>query len=349
MASYQNQKMRALIFFLCFGFMARGQNISSWQITRSNSIEVSTPACHAATLEEVSPGHLVSAWFGGQYEGSNDVGIYLAHFKNNGWSIPQRILSPHIIQQDTLPLWNPVLFKSAQGILYLFYKYGKNPREWLGAFITSNDLGESWSQPQNLPDGFLGPIRNKPLEVSPGIILFGSSTESIENDLWRVHLERFNEKNSYWEKISVPNPKNLDVIQPTFLSHGGNKIQILCRSRHNRVISSWSSDRGKTWGPLDSLQLIHSNSGIDAETISKTDFLLVNNPLLKGEEWYVGRNVLSVEYSMDGLQWKTILDLENEPKGEFSYPAIKKTLDGKVHILYTFNRRKIKHVELERH
>ncbi|MFN6107565.1 MAG: hypothetical protein ACK5EA_24350 [Planctomycetaceae bacterium] len=38
--------------------------------------------------------------------------------------------------------------------------------------------------------------------------------------------------------------------------------------------------------------------------------------------------------------------LEQEP-GEFSYPAVIQTQSGTVEILYTWNRRRIRHVTLE--
>ena len=72
------------------------------------------------------------------------------------------------------------------------------------------------------------------------------------------------------------------------------------------------------------------------ETVSMRSY----NPVTKG------RTPLSVALSTDGLKWKKILDLETEP-GEFSYPAIIQAADGKVHILYTWKRKTIAHVEFD--
>jgi predicted neuraminidase len=306
-----------------------------------------TNNCHAATITEIMPGQLMAAWFGGSHEGAKDVGIYISTYNGKEWSAPGCPIKPLVTAEDTLPCWNPVLFKSQSNCLYLFYKIGKNPREWFGAMVTSNDNGKTWSAPQYLPDGILGPIKNKPIETSPGTILCGSSTESMENNQWRVHVECYTESSGKWEKIPVENKKGFDIIQPTFLAHPGSTIQMLCRSKHNKLITSLSEDNGKSWSRMDSLDVINSNSGIDALSIANNSFLLVNNPLPQGAEWYNGRNVLDVEYSANGLHWEKLLDLENQDKGEFSYPAIIQASDGRIHILYTYNRKYIKHVAFD--
>lgn len=306
-----------------------------------------TAASHASTLTELEPNTLLAAWFGGKYEGAKDVSIYVSSYKNKKWSAPKKLIEPLIKEGDTLPCWNPVLFKSKSQNLYLFYKVGKNPREWFGAMIVSKDNGNTWSNPKYLPTGILGPIRNKPIETAPGIILCGSSTESIDDNKWRVHLEKYTENTDTWERIDINDPKQFDIIQPTFLVHSDQEIQILSRSRHNKLISSWSEDNGQTWQRTDSINVVNSNSGVDAVTLFDKSFLLVNNPLKMGKDWFNGRNVLDVEYSKDGVNWKKIFDLENQTEGEFSYPAIIQTSDKKVHILYTYNRKFIRHTTFD--
>ncbi|KQO24845.1 glycosyl hydrolase [Flavobacterium sp. Leaf82] len=302
---------------------------------------------HASTIVELEPNKLMAAWFGGKYEGAKDVGIYFSVYKENKWSVPKNLVEPLITQKDTLPCWNPVLFKSKSQQLYLFYKVGKNPREWFGAMIVSKDNGNTWSVPKYLPKDILGPIRNKPVETTPGVILCGSSTESVSDNKWRVHVEKYTEATDKWEKIEIDDKKEFEIIQPTFLIHAANEIQMLSRSKHNKIISSWSTDNGNSWQRTDSINVVNSNSGIDAVALTKKSFLLVNNPLRQGKDWFNGRNVLDVEYSKNGTDWKKLFDLENQTEGEFSYPAIIETSDHKIHVLYTYNRKYIKHVTFE--
>ena len=334
------------VVLMCFSCntLLKKPKVSSIYNTYISKDPVTTNS-HAATLVEYEPNEIMASWFGGSYEGAKDVGIYTSVYKGGIWTAAQLVVKPAVIKGDTLACWNPVLFKSSKTKkLYLFYKVGKNPREWFGAMIVSKDNGVSWSKPEYLPEGFLGPVRNKAIEINPGIILCGSSTESSKNNQWRAHLEIYNENTDSWSKIAIPNDNGYDIIQPTILIHSPKKIQLLFRSKHNKLITSWSNDNGETWSNAEIINVANSNSGIDALTLSPQLFLLVNNPLHQGKDWFNGRNILDVEYSENGLHWKKLFDLESQKEGEFSYPAIIQTQDKKIHVLYTYNRKYIKHV-----
>ena len=49
--------------------------------------------------------------------------------------------------------------------------------------------------PTRLPDGILGPIKNKPIQLANGDLLSGSSTEHAG---WRVHFERSTDNGRTW-------------------------------------------------------------------------------------------------------------------------------------------------------
>jgi predicted neuraminidase len=145
-----------------------------------------------------------------------------------------------------------------------------------------------------------------------------------------------------WERTAALNDKSTGVIQPTLLLHPGGKIQMLCRSTVSHILSSWSSDNGRTWSEFTSAGLPNPNSGIDAVTLKDGRQLLVYNHLSRG------RNILNVAVSEDGMSWRPAALLENDIKGtEFSYPAVIQTKDGLVHITYTWNRTQIRHIVID--
>ncbi len=319
-----------------------------WDVTKNEFIFNNPPfsQCHASTLVEVKRGRLLSAWFGGSHEGNKDVKIWMSsHFKDR-WSEPRVIADGEMSEGKSFPCWNPVLFKSAAGKLFLYYKVGPNPREWWGMYKTSRDEGKTWSKAIRLPDGIIGPVKNKPIQLGDGTILSPSSTESRTED-WKAHIERSTDEGRTWELIKVDPTTEFNFIQPSILVHSGGRLQILCRSKEGNVIESWSEDQGNTWSKLKRTELLNPNSGTDAVTLKNGSQIIVYNPLVPGKEWFNGRFKLAAAVSQDGKIWKEIAMLEDGTKEEFSYPAIIQTRDGKVHITYTYDRKNIKHIILE--
>ena len=131
-----------------------------------------------------------------------------------------------------------------------------------------------------------------------------------------------------------------------FLPDG--RLQLLCRSKNGLILESFSGDQGKTWSALKATSLPNPNSGTDAVTLQDGRHVLVYNHVTKeSQAWGGRRSPLNVAISKDGQKWDEISVLENEPKAEFSYPAVIQTKDGKIHITYTWKREKIKHVVIQ--
>jgi len=295
------------------------------------------PSCHASTIVE-TPSGLVAAFFGGTDEGNSDVGIWVSHHDGQRWSPPVDAANGIDTDRRRYPCWNPVLFQAADGSLVLFYKVGPSPSRWWGLFKRSRDGGHTWGAFEHLPLGIFGPIRNKPVALADGTILCGSSTE---HDGWQVQMERASPDLKTWEKTPPLNDGiKFGLIQPTILQHEKEKLQILNRSRQGKVVEMWSSDKGRTWSAPAPISLPNPNSGIDGVTLQDHRHLLVYNHVARG------RSPLNVAVSSDGVAWKAALVLENEP-GEFSYPAVIQARDGKVHITYTWNRKRVRHVTVQ--
>jgi predicted neuraminidase len=295
-----------------------------------------TPSCHASTIAQTKDG-LVAAWFGGTREGAKDVGIWLARHEGQAWSAPVEAAAG-MDGEQRFPCWNPVLFRPREGPLLLFYKVGPSPSRWWGMLKTSDDAGRTWSAARRLPEGILGPIKNKPVQLEDGTIVCGSSTEDAG---WRVHMERTTDLGKTWSRTEPLNDgKQVALIQPGILNFGHGKLAILCRSRQGKIYESRSEDAGKTWTAPAATDLPNPNSGIDAVTLTDQRSLLVYNHTT------TGRSPLNVAVSADGNTWKPALVLEDQP-GEYSYPAVIQATDGRVHVTYTWKRQRIKHVVLD--
>jgi len=295
------------------------------------------PSCHASTIVE-TPSGLVAAWFGGTREKNSDVGIWLAQLGKDGWTAPVEVANGVESSSKRYPCWNPVLFQPKNGPLLLFYKVGPNPDTWWGMLIQSTDGGRTWSKPKRLPDGILGPIKNKPIQLGDGALLCPSSTEEGG---WRVHFERTADLGVTWEKTNPVNDgKTIGAIQPTILKLGGERLIAIGRTEQKKIFRVESSDHGKSWSEMKLTELPNPNSGIDAVTLKDGQHLLVYNHTARG------RSPLNVATSSDGTVWRGALVLEDTP-GEYSYPAVIQSSDGLVHTTYTWKRQRIKHVAID--
>ena len=215
------------------------------------------PQCHASTIAETRDG-LVAAWFGGTQERHPDVGIWVARNVGGKWTTPVEVANGIQSPTNRLPCWNPVLFQPKSGPLMLFYKVGPSPSTWWGMLLTSPDAGKTWSQPRRLPDGILGPIKNKPVQLPNGDLLCPTSSEHAG---WRVHFERTPDLGKTWSKTEPLNDgKTIGAIQPSVLFHPEGRLQALGRSRQGKLWDAWSPDGGKTWGPMNLLTLPNPNA-----------------------------------------------------------------------------------------
>ncbi|WP_020595833.1 sialidase family protein [Spirosoma panaciterrae] len=303
-----------------------------------------TPECHASTIAE-TPAGLIASWFGGTYERHPDVGIWVSHHSKTGWTTPVEVATGVQPDGKRLPCWNPVLFQIPNGELLLFYKVGPSPSTWWGMLKRSKDNGNTWSEAERLPDGILGPIKNKPVLLPSGVLLCPTSSEDHN---WRVHFELTRDWGKTWEKTAPINDGVTNgAIQPSVLFHKNGELQILCRSQKLGFIQeAWSKDGGKTWSALQKTSLPNPNSGTDAVTLKDGRQVLVYNPTSPVNGKSGPRTPLDVAISNDGKTWKTLAVLENEP-GEYSYPAVIQTADGLVHITYTWKRQRVRHVVVD--
>lgn len=304
----------------------------------------SFPESHAATIAETPTG-LVAAWFGGTKERNPDVEIRVSRRVNGKWTAPVSVADG--VQNDTLryPTWNPVLYQVPGGELLLFYKIGPSPSTWKGWMRSSKDGGVTWSAAKALPEGFIGPVKNKPVLVGSRLL----APSSKEGNGWRVHFEESDDKGKTWKMIGpISDGKTFNAIQPSILVYPGGRLQILARSQNRAILQSWSADGGQTWSPLEKSNLPNNNSGTDAVTLRDGRQLLVYNHVLPpGNEAKGARTPLNISLSRDGKQWYASLILEDSPVSQYSYPSVIQGGDGMIHVVYTWRRQKIKYVRID--
>ena len=309
--------------------------------------EAPFPSCHAATIVQPRNGTLVAALFGGTKEGNPDVCIYVCRLVAGTWTKP--ICVADGVQEDGTrhPTWNPVLFQPRGGPLMLFYKIGPSPSKWSGMVKTSHDDGRTWSRSSPLPPGILGPIKNKPVQLSgepdrAGDIISPTSVESPQLG-WRICFERSSDGGRTWSSSMFVEQGEVKCIQPSILVHSPTKVQAIGRTQAGRMFETWSSDAGQTWSPIALTQLPNCNSGTDAVTLADGRHVLAYNH----SNVQKVRTPLNLAISEDGREWKSAAVLEDEPTGQYSYPSVIQSTDGMIHVVYTWKRLKIRHAVID--
>jgi predicted neuraminidase len=326
---------------------------------------------HASTVVELKDHDVLAAWFSGTKEGAPDVAIYGSRMHGGVWSAPVELA-----RADKVACWNPALFHTNDGRLWLYYKFGTRPSAWEGARKWSDDEGKTWSAEERLPSGILGPIKDKPLVLADGTVVSGSS---VENGKWNVWIERSadggktftkfgpitvpedadvpdagaqeasaqvqaatgNNDEGVHTKLYPPSKTTIGIIQPAVVWLGGHHLRFYARghTKAARIAVADSMDDGKTWTQARFIDLPNPNSGIDAVRMKDGRIVLVFN------NSYNTRTPLNLAVSEDGEHFKVFKTLEDRP-GQYSYPAIVQAANGDLLITYSWRRETIKFVRV---
>ncbi len=326
------------------------------------------PDSHASTLAELKNGDVLVAYFTGLWEGDKAVKIFGARLHAGVWSVPFELA-----RTEGVACWNPVLFHTNDGKLWLYYKTGTHPSTWTGLRKVSTDEGLTWSAAEPLPEGVLGPIKDKPLVLADGTIVSGSS---VEHGKWDVWVERSTDGGKTWTKagpITVaekddvpdaaflaataraadgpdvevktklyqPSKETVGIIQPTIVQMEGHHLRFFARShsRSARMAVADSMDDGKTWTQARFIPLPNPNSGIDAVGLKDGRIVLIYNHSTNA------RTPLNLAVSRDGEHFQTFKTLEDGPN-QYSYPAIVQAANGDLLMTYSWRRRTIKFVRV---
>lgn len=300
---------------------------------------------HASTLVLLDDGSIISAWFGGTGEGYSDVRIWYAIYDGNEWSDAKAVETA-----DNVAHWNPVLHNFGDYVR-LYYKAGVDTKVWVTKYVDSFDGGKTWSAPAELVEGDTsggrGPVKNKNLVTSDGIIIAPSSTEQGS---WKAFFDISEDGGKTWTKTAFveatdENGKEIQMIQPTLWESEAG-IHAMFRTKSGVIYRSDSFDGGYTWCKAYATTLENNNSGIDCVVTDNGWLWLAYNPIRVSGI----RNELALAVSKDnGETWEEVAVIEATPLNifsEFSYPAIVAN-GNELHITYTYNRVQIKYAHIE--
>lgn len=301
---------------------------------------------HAAAVHAQDDG-IAAYWFGGSREGARDVAIYQAFFQDNAWTTPSVIANPEILQQDLnryiRKLGNPVSVQFEDGTIWVFF-VSVSLGGWAGSsinLIESTDQGKTFSPARRLVTSpFLNLstlVRNPPVKYQDGSIGLPVYHEFIGKF---AELIRINRDGKIVSKTRLTSGR--DTLQPMIVPTSAHQAIALLRYAGKppmQLMVVDTEDGGRTWHHPRQLSLPNPDAAVAAIALNGMTLAVLNNSATL-------RNDLSLAVSIDD-DWHVFHQLEfAEPDtlSEFSYPAVTRDNKGIVHILYTWNRKLIKHV-----
>jgi predicted neuraminidase len=317
--------------------------------------DTGNPSVHAASLIALNDGAVRAFWFAGSREGAADVSIYSSVYdaKSANWSAPtvviDRISAEKGLSRYIAKLGNPVPARLPDGRLQLFF-VTVSIGGWAGSSIsaiTSDDEGLTWGNPQRL---ISSPLFNlSTLVKSPSVAYvdgllgvpayhewIGRFGEFLRVDAGRVIDKRrmSSGRSAIQPLVFVNDPQDASAY---FRQTRGSGLP-------KQIPVSHTQNAGQTWQQSDDLAIANPNSAVTGLILKNGTRILVLNNIENGRY----RLVLLMSDPKAG-QWQTVEVLEDDEalpeaqRKEFSYPYLI-TVDGDdAHLVYTWDRKKIRH------
>ena len=305
------------------------------------------PVHHCSSIVLAPNGDLLVTWYGGSYESSDDQVLFLSRRKKGSrtWSKPEIL-----VRSPGKPPGNALIFKTDDHRVWVVWGRMEGSQPMLRGtgwnhcrlfYRTSSDSGVTWTEDKPFFHDTFGWLpRNLSITLSDGTLILPLSDElhGYGPDGKGADLSFFlatNDNGATWTRSGIMRGGE----QPTFVQRGDGSLLAYLRVRPN-IVASESHDGGRSWTTPSPTQWKNPDSGISMTRLQNGHLLLVfNNQDNARSPLHIARSV------DDGRTWSKPMELETNP-GEYSYPSLFQTPDGMIHIIYTFRRYSIKHVEM---
>ncbi|MFZ4379184.1 MAG: sialidase family protein [Polynucleobacter sp.] len=311
---------------------------------------------HAASLIALKDGAIRAFWFAGSREGAPDVVINSAVYdpQSANWSAPtvviDRLGAQSSLSRYIAKLGNPVPSRMADGRMQLFF-VTVSIGGWAGSSIStmiSDDEGLTWGRPQRLissPFFNLSTLVKSPtLQFADGLLGLPAYHEWIGRfgEFLRIEATQVIDK----RRMS----SGRSAIQPVVFVNDPQTATALFRQTRSSGLAkqipvSQTLDAGQTWHGSEDLTIANPNSAVAGLTLENGIRLLALNNIEAGRY----RLVLLMKPAQSD-QWQVVRVLEdeeslpNEQRKEFSYPYLISANGADAHLVYTWDRKKIRHV-----
>jgi predicted neuraminidase len=325
---------------------AQNSSADEIQIQRIFGPEIRTgPYKHPACIDQLQNGDLYLVYYGGEGEYAEATAVYGSRLKKGEkvWTSPAVIAS-----HPFLSLGNGVVWQAPDGVVWLFYvtRYGETWSTSRIAAKISKDGAKTWSDSFliSFEEGTM--VRGHPIVLNNGDYLLpiyhetGHDPERVGADTTSLFL-RFDPRKKRWTETSRIRSRTGN-LQPAVVQISDNYLIAYCRRGGNYepvkdgyIIRAESLDGGRTWSEGKDSEFPNPNAAVDLLKLKNGHLLLVYNNSMDH------RTPLTAALSTDN--GKTFPHRRNiaEGAGDFAYPTVIQTQDGKIHITFTSDERTV--------
>lgn len=324
---------------------------------------------HAANLVKLQNGDLLCFWFSGTREGESNVAIVMSRLAKGSEQWSKTVEIDH---QDGRSFQNPVAFQAPDGRLWLLHT-SQPAGQWQAnaevLYLTSDDVGQTWTTPRPLfkqPGSF---IRQPPVLISKKAWLLPmyytpgrGITDGAESNYSAVKIT--SDGGNSWKECKVPQSNGL--VQQSVVRLATGHFLGFFRSRYADFIYKNTSESGCEWTVPTPTHLPNNNSSIQLAMLQDGSLIIAFNNSSSGvtrdKAGASVRKPLSIALSQDGGDtWPWVRDIETgssagqqngvqEDRGtheEYSYPSLLQDANGKINVAYTYRREAIKVVRFD--
>ncbi len=313
--------------------------------------DMPTPMVHAVSAVALD-NDLLAFWYGGGQEATHDVCLYSSRYteSSRSWGEPKILICPAAVSRGTGRyvhiLGNPAPILTREGTLALFF-VSVSAGGWSASAVNvmfSYDEGDTWTRPQQV---VASPFWNiSTLVKTPPFELEGGR---VAVPVYHEFLHHYGELLIFdrdWKLTAIRKLGwGVDVIQPQVFLKTTKEAKVYFRTMdrdYRQIMQSESLDGGKKWTRIQTTGLSNPSAALAGLVVNNDRWLLIYN------HSQVDRQRLDLAVSDDfGESWSRPFTLETAKRGAVAYPWILTTRNGKIHLLYTWNRKNFRHLRFD--
>jgi predicted neuraminidase len=303
------------------------------------------PYKHPASMTEMNNGDLYLVYYGGAGEYATDTSVFGSRLRagQRRWSDPKPIA-----HDPSHSVGNAVVWEAPDGVVWLFYvvRFGET---WSTSRVhckVSHDHAQTWSDASVLSNEEGTMVRNRPIVLNSGDYLLpayhetGHDPERVGADSTSLFL-RYNPARRTWTK-TAPIRSRKGNIQPAVVQLSDRDLVAYCRRGGDYhpdtvgyIVRAESHDGGSTWSEGRDSSFPNPNAAIEFLKLKSGRLLLIFNDSTNR------RTPLTAALSSDNDRTWPVRRNIKVGVGDFGYPSAFQARDGRIHLVYTSDRRSV--------